>query len=338
MLLPKSPSRNLDTQIKMEFTVSIRLMTYNHSEFIQQAMNGIMMQQTNFKVEVVIGDDFSTDNTLELIKSYKNTQNITIKLLERSVGDAYWVKRQKFGRLYNFVNILENCKGKYIALLDGDDYWTDPLKLQKQVDFLEANDKFIGCCSNAIYECSDTSINGKQLYPATNTTYSIQHFIEFNKMITLSVMFRNIPLNIVRIFKRLKIGDWPLFCCLAEHGDFFYSNEVQGVYRIHQGGVYSSINNYNREINILDTYLHINTLLKRKYQNIIKQEVLHRFNHISYVLSYKEPTPYWGLRLRLISILGFTEMGKLVSFSLKRNKLYYLQLALRNKIKSLLIK
>jgi glycosyltransferase involved in cell wall biosynthesis len=113
-----------------------------HEPFIRQAMDGIMMQKTDFKVEVVVGDDFSTDGTLEIIKSYNNTDSIDIKILHRRKGGDYWRKRKKLGRLYNFTNILENCTGKYIALLDGDDYWTDPLKLKKQVDFLEKNEKY----------------------------------------------------------------------------------------------------------------------------------------------------------------------------------------------------
>jgi len=111
-------------------------MVYNQEEFIDEAMKGIMMQKTDFKVEVVVGDDFSTDKTLELIRKYENTENIHIKILDRKKGDAYWTKRQAKGRLYNFINIIENCSGKYIALLDGDDYWTDPAKLQKQFDLL----------------------------------------------------------------------------------------------------------------------------------------------------------------------------------------------------------
>ena len=114
-------------------------MTYNHGEFIKEAMNGIMMQETSFPIEVVVGDDFSTDNTLNIIREFSNTENIDIHILDRPRGEDYDLKRQELGRLYNFQNIIENCKGKYIAILDGDDYWTDPLKLQKQVDFLENN-------------------------------------------------------------------------------------------------------------------------------------------------------------------------------------------------------
>ena len=127
------------------YLVSIRLMVYNHESYIRETIDGILKQKTNFIVEVVIGDDFSTDKSLEIIREYQSTSTIHFKILERNVGDDYWQNRQMRGRLHNFYNIIENCTGKYIALLDGDDYWTDPYKLQKQVDFLEANTDFSVC-------------------------------------------------------------------------------------------------------------------------------------------------------------------------------------------------
>lgn len=137
------------------YTVSIRLMCYNQEKLIAKAMDGIMMQKTNFKVEVVIGDDFSSDNTLNIIKQYQNTDHIKINILNRTKGDEYWEMRQKHGRLYNYYNILHNCNGKYIAMLDGDDYWTDTRKLQKQVDFFEENPN----CTINSHEVNTTKIN-----------------------------------------------------------------------------------------------------------------------------------------------------------------------------------
>lgn len=155
--------------------VSVRLMTYNHEPYIREAMNGIMMQKTDFLVEVVVGDDFSDDNTLDIINEFKDTENIKIKILKRVKGDEYDYKRQKLGRIYNFINILENCKGKYIALLDGDDYWIDPLKLQKQVDFLEKNKDFV-LVSNII----------KVFYFKDNSLKTIREFH------TSGLLFRNV--------------------------------------------------------------------------------------------------------------------------------------------------
>ena len=106
------------------------------------------MQQVAFPLEVVIGDDNSSDKTLSIIKSFiaeNYKANITYRILDR-VNDPFYTEQRKVkGRLYNFADILNHCKGKYIALCDGDDYWTDPNKLQKQVNFLEENHHYAIC-------------------------------------------------------------------------------------------------------------------------------------------------------------------------------------------------
>ena len=87
-------------------------MCFNHEPYIKQAMDGIMMQKTDFAFEVLVGDDFSSDNTLKILRQYHSTEKIKIKILKREEGDAYWQERQKRGRLYNFENIIENYKKK----------------------------------------------------------------------------------------------------------------------------------------------------------------------------------------------------------------------------------
>ncbi|UJH92520.1 glycosyltransferase [Antarcticibacterium sp. 1MA-6-2] len=136
-----------------EFFLSVRLMTYNHSGYIEEALRSIDIQRTKFDFEVVVGDDFSTDDTLLKIRNFKfNNKKLHLKILNRQIGDEYHQERREKGRLFNFVNIIQNCSGSYVALLDGDDYWTDPLKLQRQVDFLEANNDFSICFHNVNIE------------------------------------------------------------------------------------------------------------------------------------------------------------------------------------------
>ena len=97
--------------------LSIRLMTYNHEDYIVKALDSIDKQQTNFDFEAVIGDDFSTDDTLKIIKKYNfKNPNLHIKVLNRQKGDEYGIERQKKGRIYNFTNILENCDGNRAIL------------------------------------------------------------------------------------------------------------------------------------------------------------------------------------------------------------------------------
>ncbi|MDF1549683.1 MAG: glycosyltransferase, partial [Bacteroidales bacterium] len=116
--------------------LSVCMITYNHEKYIGQAIEGVLMQKTNFDIELLIGEDFSNDNTRNICMGYKNKYPDKIKLL---------LREKNIGMMRNFIQTLNTCKGKYIALCDGDDYWTDPLKLQKQVDFLEANPEYALC-------------------------------------------------------------------------------------------------------------------------------------------------------------------------------------------------
>lgn len=221
--------------------VSIRLMAYNHEAYIEEALDGINNQKTNFDFEVVVGDDFSTDNTLQKIKNYRVTNSrLYMRILERTKGDAYDVVRQEKGRLYNFVNIIEHCKGTYIALLDGDDYWIDPLKLQKQVDLLESDFNLIACHHwqkdaierGGVFKEVDSVKDGYGYYP--NLVSGVKHiFSNQMRVKTRTVMFRNIITDTFfpDWFYTLAFGDVPLSYLLGQYGDFGFIDEEMAVYR-----------------------------------------------------------------------------------------------------------
>ena len=120
--------------------VSIRTSTYNHGPYIKQCIEGVLMQKTNFPFEYIIGEDCSTDETREIVFDYaKRYPNII-----RVITANYNVGSKANGR-----RCINACRGKYMAICEGDDYWTDPLKLQKQVDFLEENKEYVMCFHNA---------------------------------------------------------------------------------------------------------------------------------------------------------------------------------------------
>ncbi|MBZ9779446.1 glycosyltransferase [Psychroflexus sp. CAK8W] len=238
----------------INYTVSVRLMTYMHAPFIKEAMEGIMMQETDFKVEIVIGDDFSTDGTLDIIRTYSDTDNIHIKILKREKGDAYWQKRQELGRLYNFINILENCSGKYVALLDGDDYWTDPLKLQKQVEFLEANKEYSMCFHKVDLIHPDLSISEDNITNVPVRHETIENLASRGNYIhTPSVLFRNDNLEWPDGFKLVPIGDFFLYMLLASNGKIGYIQEKMAVYRV-GSGIWSGKSAYERNLKTAYTF------------------------------------------------------------------------------------
>ena len=241
--------------------LSIRLQTYNHQEFIEQALQGIEDQITNFNFEVVIGDDFSTDNNVKLIKKFiSNSKNskIEYRLLDRKEGDAYWKQRQKKGRLYNFINILENCKGKYIALLDGDDYWTGPLKLQKQVDFLEANEGFSGCFHDTLIlneTQSDSILKAWRVYD--KDIFKLEDTISTTALChTSSFMFKKSDFYLPTWFTKVQSGDMALFALVASNGKLYRVNEFMSVYRKNEAGLtnFISLKDYHKNRIKLNLY------------------------------------------------------------------------------------
>lgn len=241
-----------------EIKVSIRLMTYNHEPFISKAIESCLTQKTNFNFEIVIGDDFSTDNTREICEKFGYKYPSIINVLKRPIEGAYWRKRQELGRLYNFFNIIENCKGDYIALLDGDDYWTDPFKLQKQIDFLEKNKDFVICGTDSISFDEKTK---KILKPSIlnnnyNVEYKFNDLIEKNRFITNTVVFRKLP--IVKVlpdwFYSAPFGDWPLFVLLTKYGKGINLSFTSGVYRVHELGIYSNSSDFNVNFNTTLVY------------------------------------------------------------------------------------
>jgi glycosyltransferase involved in cell wall biosynthesis len=230
-----------------EILLSVRLMTFNHEEFINQALKSIDMQETNFAFEVVIGDDFSTDTTLRKIKNFEFTNpKIRANILKREKGDDYHKKRLKKGRIYNFVDIVNNCKGKYIALLDGDDYWTDPLKLQKQVDFLEGNPEYAICFHNVkIYNQEKGHFEKDTITRNVPETTTILDLARGNFIHTPSVVLRN-DFEIPNWFNETTIGDWTLYMIVVREQKIYKMDEEMAVYRVHDKGIWAKFPKFYR--------------------------------------------------------------------------------------------
>lgn len=297
---------------KLEYKVSVRLMTFMHANFIKDAMDGIMMQKTNFMVEVVVGDDFSTDGTIDIIKEYVNTNNVHIKILDRKINDEYWQKRQRHGRLYNFINILENCSGKYTALLDGDDYWIDPLKLQKQVDFLEANSDYSLCFHDALILWED-KIRAPKYFCSNDQkqTSTIEDVIEKWFMPSASMVIRKDYITpLPEWFKDIYNGDWALQMLLADKGKIRYIDKVMSVYRKNQGALSSGIGKdvefiNNQKINVLNYF---NTDSNGSYKS-------HIYNKITLL---KQAIKKNHLRKKFPVLYFFRYPSKLVCFFIRK--------------------
>ena len=252
-----------------EYMVSVRLMTYNHGKYIAQAIQSILDQKVDFNVEVVIGDDFSADNTLEVARSFESTDRVTIKILEREKGDAYWQKRQELGRLYNFTNIMENCTGKYIALLDGDDYWVDPNKLQTQVDFMEANPDYtvsMGLVNKEFESSGRIKRKSEWVNPEKDGTYTLSDYIKRAFSQTPTFLFRNTHTSFPDWFYDVHAGDQScVVLYTAQGGKIKVHNSVFAVYRVNANSVSHTVS-FNKHSKFLETIDIWDKFLDGKYK------------------------------------------------------------------------
>lgn len=205
---------------KSEVMVSILCCVYNHEPYLRQCLDGFVSQKTTFPFEAIIHDDLSTDGSAAIIKEYAEKYPDIIK--------PYFEKENQFskhdGSLFKIIYPL--CKGKYTAMCEGDDYWTDPLKLQKQVDIME-NDPSLAFC---FHRCKSTS--GANVYPdePPSNRLTAKHIILHHYIPTASLLYRTELMDDVDDFN-LTIGDIPMEIQLAMQGDVYFIDEYMSVYR-----------------------------------------------------------------------------------------------------------
>lgn len=213
---------------KSNLKVSILTITYNHERFIRQTLESILSQETDFNYEVIVADDASTDRTQEIIKQITDKNPGIIKPV---------LRKKNIGALANSLDTLKRATGNYIALCEGDDYWSDSRKLQKQVDFLDKNAEYVGSFHRAkvIYEDGSRS----SVYPDVkdSTWYTIEELLKINYIPTSSVLYRRqdyskMPDNIMPL-------DWYIHLFHAKFGKIKYMPEVMSIYRKHDVGIWS---------------------------------------------------------------------------------------------------
>ncbi|TVQ45481.1 MAG: glycosyltransferase [Saprospirales bacterium] len=213
--------------------VSIAMITFNHEKFISEAIEGVLRQKTDFAIELLVGEDGSADRTRELCQKYADSFPEKVKLLPFS---------NRLGMMDNLLNVFNNCSGKYIAFCEGDDYWTDSQKLQKQFDFMESNpDVFYSFHQSSIL--MGDKIIGKR--PLSGSGFLKMEDLLYRKTYpSLSLFYRNTD-NIHSEFSKLSpfflTADFPLVLLLASKGRGYLFPDNMGVYRLHSGGIYSQL-------------------------------------------------------------------------------------------------
>jgi len=239
--------------------VSICCQTYNHKNFIKRSVESFLMQKTNFTFEILLRDDASTDGTTEIVKEYSDKYPKLIKPL--LYNENQWVRGVK-----PLSDNVKRAKGKYIALCEGDDYWTDPYKLQKQVNFLEENEDYVMSFHSVDIKNSipkgEVHSNYKYPIPIKNTLtlkdLAFKHYIP-----TCSLVFRAdaMPNPIPNWFANLPMGDIPLELMIASKGFTIYFSESMAVHMKHDNSLTA---NKKRRLNGRASYLYLYNNLRKK--------------------------------------------------------------------------
>lgn len=207
--------------------VSICCITYNHEQYIKDALGGFVMQITNFPYEVVISDDCSTDGTRNVIAEYKTKYPD----LFRDVSPI-----ENIGMLKNFAHVQRLSQGKYIAFCEGDDYWTDPYKLQKQVDFLESHPEYDLCCSaSKVFNQSKQSfegIKGSALCESYETCIQGTNDINTASVLVRQTAWQKCVKEISSFLPKDLVFDTAYWYWFAYHKKTKYMPEPMAVYRV----------------------------------------------------------------------------------------------------------
>ena len=255
-----------------EIIVSIQCLAYNHEAYIRQCLDGFIMQKTTFRFEAIVHDDASTDGTATIIKEYENRYPEIIKPI-------YQTENQYSKKIYGLITrlVTQKCVGKYIAICEGDDFWTDPLKLQKQVVFLESHPDYSMCFHAVNLVKDNVAFKEDKLYKNARDI-TIEQIIRGGGYFcsTNSLCFkRTVLLQPVPQFRKMAdTGDYPLQIQLALNGKVRYFPEIMGCYRVMSDNGWSArarakgipIRHY---INMVEWLTELDKETKGEYRNAI---------------------------------------------------------------------
>ncbi len=230
--------------------VSVLVITYNHQNYIAEALNSVLMQEHDYTCEIIIADDCSTDNTITIIHEYQNRYPQVIKVLETSTN---------MGITRNYQKGFKACSGNYVAVIEGDDYWISRDRIRTMVEFL---DEYKGCVlAFNRYIVSNMSLNYIQPWPINEAfqLLTVSDLIKDNFIGNFSTcVYRN---NVIKSLPDslydMKVYDWMFNIAVSHHGLIAYIPKVMSTYRQHNAGVWSQksqLEKIQETINSIDTY------------------------------------------------------------------------------------
>lgn len=256
--------------------VSVCMLAYNNHQYTKQAIESVLMQVVDFSVELIIGEDASTDSVRDIIRGYATYQSQYITI------DCHF-NSENVGLIRNFANVVNRCKGEYIAILDNDDYWTDKDKLKRQVDFLDANGEYV-ICHHPVHLLMDDKIEKDHIRHLPSVT-NIKHLAVGNYLRTCSILWRSSASeSFPESYYKSTVYDYFYFMLIAKKGLIKRIDNVMAVYRIHNQSDWAT--QTDQDIKIL-RYLEImighfepeiEVILKKRHQSISIRSFLERLN------------------------------------------------------------
>jgi glycosyltransferase involved in cell wall biosynthesis len=248
--------------------VSVLILTYNQQKYISDAIESALMQKTTFDYEILIGEDCSTDSTRKIVCEYAARNPSKIRPLLHSFN---------VGGLANIQQLLAESCGEFVNLLEGDDYWTCPGKLQKQVEFLDQHPECSLCFHNALrmYEDEDRvplPYNSADQKPIS----TLADLWQYDFIATCTAMFRKSSARSLPgwYFTLPLGGDWALWMLCSEHGDIGYIDEMMAVYRIHKEGRWNKLDKIGKLEEIIACYERLNSNFAFRYDAIVQPLIL----------------------------------------------------------------
>ncbi|MBU2061627.1 MAG: glycosyltransferase [Bacteroidetes bacterium] len=317
--------------------LSVCIQTYQHAEYIRQCLDSVLMQKTSFPFEIILGEDESTDGTREICIEYAEKHPDIIRLFLRSRKDVIKINGQPTGR-FNLIENIKEAKGKYVALLEGDDYWTNGEKLQKQIDFLLQNIEYSGVFHNTKLEwMNSNNIRGQHYFTDLqicnfsknkNVYYSEDSFKGAIFHTSSFVFVRDyFPKELPSWFKQIMSGDLGIFSMVSQSGPFKHLDFDGSCYRKHNSGVTVTHGGVGHLLNRIFMLLSLNQFFNKKYSKTIYIEIDILYNTL--VKMVKAGSSYTKLILPLLKYKLFFGIGNFkfiywllkINFRRKKNKL-----------------
>jgi len=278
MVMNSSDSRDSqEFQSSRRPKVSVMIITYNHEKYIAQALESVLMQETNFEFEINVIEDCSTDRTASIILDYAAKYPNIVKpyLNKKNIGSKVTQK--------NFIRGFRTLKGEYIAILEGDDYWTSPGKLQKQVDFLDSHPDFAICAHNTVKVYEDgSSLPHRFLYYGHLSDAGTEDVIMLHRFFHMAgVLYRNVfNGNPPRQYGSKWSCDIFIMISHAVFGKIHHMDEEMAVYRAHSGGQFSTRKALDMWIFQIDALQRYNAWLGFRYAKIFAKSIVKFCDHV----------------------------------------------------------